>query len=190
MFWRSTSPAHKKKSSNYYAPITEFSSKIFFLSEAVSQKSTSNYSLRWTPLLLNLSKESMVGKPSIRQMHNPLLEFYFRILCTSNARNLLLLILFFPIDISHNKTVLFFLCVLYQDCFVTVCSQTNLTYLRMVLTEGTCYHSTTWAHPAMNQGCCCRKPLQDSLVILLLSYYLSLLDKEKINWTKILQLKV
>lgn len=47
-------------------------------------------------------------------MHNLLLEFYFKIFCTSYATNLLLLILFFPRDISYNEIVLLFLCVLGQ----------------------------------------------------------------------------
>lgn len=67
----------------------------------------------------------MVGKPSICQMHNLLLEFYFRILCTSNARNLLLLILFFPIDISHNKIVLFFFSVCVISRLFCHCMQSN-----------------------------------------------------------------
>lgn len=50
----------------------------------------------------------MVGKASMFQMHHLLLEFYFKSVCTSNARNLFLLIILLQIDISYNKIAPFF----------------------------------------------------------------------------------
>lgn len=69
----------------------------------------------------------MEGKASMFQMHSLLLEFYFKSFCTSNARNLFLLIILLQIDISYNKIVLFSMNIKFNhDCLVPVFSQSNL----------------------------------------------------------------
>lgn len=120
----------------------------------------------------------MVGKASMLQMLNLLLESYFKFFCTSDTRNLFLLILFSATDISYNKILLFVsMCInSSQDCLVTACSQSNWC-LRMVLIGDKLFQNFS---PLCNEfRILSQYAFHDSLVILFLSYYLSLLPK----WT-------
>lgn len=151
MLWHCSSPAHKKWPSNYYAILVLQGFPLKFSPYQNQFPKRTPPIIAWDEpsLVPNLSKESMLGKASMLQRHNLLLEFYFKFFCsTSNVRSLLLLILFFPIDISYNKIVLFVsMCIKSnQDRLVTVCSRSNLVYLRTVLIRETQYRSTTVTH--------------------------------------------